>query len=111
MPRHKPNQFARFAAVGSLIGAIVLIAVTVSSSGGGSDDDGDDGGGNNGAVERSEPTQRGERALDKGIYRVKEGDTLAQIAQDTGVELDTLLELNPKLDPQALSPGQRVRLR
>ena len=106
MPRRKPNQFARVAAVVALLGAFTLIAVTIASSGG----DGGDGG-NGGANERSEPTRRGERALENGVYKVKEGDTLAQIAHDTGVELDTLLELNPKLDPQALSPGQRVRLR
>jgi LysM repeat protein len=109
MPRRKPNQFARVAAVVALLGASMLIAVTIANSGGGSDDGG---GGDSAANERSSgPTRRGERALDKGVYKVKEGDTLAQIAHDTGVELDTLLELNPKIDPQALSPGQRVRLR
>jgi len=108
MPDSKPNQVARFAAVVALLGAFMLVAITISTSNGGSDDDGE---GNRGGVERTGQTKRGERALDKGIYKVKEGDTLAQIAQDTGVELDTLLELNPDLDPQALTPGQRVRLR
>jgi LysM repeat protein len=108
MPDRKPNQAARFAAIVSLIGAFMLIAVTIATSNGGSDDDGD---GDRGGIERANQTKRGERALDKGVYKVKEGDTLAQIAQDTGVELDTLLELNPDLDPQALTPGQRVRLR
>jgi LysM repeat protein len=44
-------------------------------------------------------------------YVVKPGDTPSAIAEDTGVPLDQLLRLNPDLDPQTLSPGQRLRLR
>jgi LysM repeat protein len=42
---------------------------------------------------------------------VRAGDNLALIAERTGVPLETLRELNPDLDPQALVTGQRVRLR
>ena len=45
------------------------------------------------------------------FYTVKTGDTLAAIAETVGVPVDTLLELNPDLDPQALVSGQRIRLR
>lgn len=44
-------------------------------------------------------------------YRVKPGDTPSTIAEDAGIPLETLLELNPNVDPQALSPGQRLKLR
>ncbi len=44
-------------------------------------------------------------------YVVKPGDTPSQIAEETGVPLEQILELNPDLDPQTLSPGQRLRLR
>ena len=44
-------------------------------------------------------------------YRVKEGDTPSSIAEKTGVPLEEILRLNPDLDPQTLSPGQRIRLR
>ncbi len=44
-------------------------------------------------------------------YMVKPGDTPSQIAEETGVPLEQILELNPDLDPQTLSPGQRLRLR
>jgi LysM repeat protein len=44
-------------------------------------------------------------------YTVKAGDTLGTIAETTGVPIDQLLELNPELDPQSLSVGQRIRLR
>ena len=45
------------------------------------------------------------------FYTVKTGDTLAAIAETVGVPVDTLLELNPDLDPQALVSGQKIRLR
>jgi LysM repeat protein len=44
-------------------------------------------------------------------YTVRSGDTPSGIAARTGVPLATLQKLNPKLDPQSLSPGQKIRLR
>jgi LysM repeat protein len=44
-------------------------------------------------------------------YTVKPGDTPSGIAVKTGVALTTLQRLNPQLDPQSLSPGQKIRLR
>jgi LysM repeat protein len=43
-------------------------------------------------------------------YTVKAGDTASAIAEKTGISLETLLELNPNVDPQTLSPGQKLRL-
>jgi LysM domain len=45
------------------------------------------------------------------FYRVQEGDTLGAIAAEFGTTVDDLLALNPGIDPVALSPGQRVRVR
>ena len=45
------------------------------------------------------------------FYVVKPGDTPSGIAEKTGVSLDLLLELNPNLDPQTLTPGERLKLR
>ena len=44
-------------------------------------------------------------------YTVKVNDTLGGIAEETGVSVETLLELNPDLDPQALVSGQKIKLR
>jgi LysM repeat protein len=44
-------------------------------------------------------------------YVVEPGDTPSAIAEETGVPLEEILRLNPDLDPQTLSPGQRLRLR
>jgi LysM repeat protein len=43
-------------------------------------------------------------------YTVKAGDTPSSIAEGAGIPLDQLLELNPDIDPQALSPGQKLKL-
>ncbi|MDQ2622595.1 MAG: LysM peptidoglycan-binding domain-containing protein [Actinomycetota bacterium] len=44
-------------------------------------------------------------------YEVKEGDNLSMIADRTGVSVDEIEELNPDLDPQALTIGQKLKLR
>jgi LysM repeat protein len=44
-------------------------------------------------------------------YTVKSGDTLGGIAERQGISVDALLELNPKVDPQSLRAGQRLKLR
>jgi LysM repeat protein len=44
-------------------------------------------------------------------YTVKPGDTPSGIAEATGVPLSQLLALNPNLDPQSLTVGQKIRLR
>jgi LysM repeat protein len=44
-------------------------------------------------------------------YTVQSGDTLGAIAETTGVTVETLQELNPELDPQALIAGQKIQLR
>jgi LysM repeat protein len=44
-------------------------------------------------------------------YTVRTGDTLGAIAEKTGVDVTTLEDLNPGLDPQALVTGQKIKLR
>jgi LysM repeat protein len=44
-------------------------------------------------------------------YTVKPGDTPSGIAEKTGVPLTKLEELNPSLDPQALAPGTKLKLK
>jgi LysM repeat protein len=43
-------------------------------------------------------------------YTVKSGDTLSSIAVKTGVSLERIQALNPKLDSTSLQTGQRVKL-
>ncbi len=56
-------------------------------------------------------TTRTTKVSTRKTYVVRSGDTLGAIAEKTGVPVDKLLELNPKVDPQSLRAGQKLRLR
>src|ERR1700722_2353703 len=45
------------------------------------------------------------------FYVVKPGDTLSGIATQTGISLTVLEQLNPRISPNALQTGERLRLR
>lgn len=105
----KPNQFARLVAVFALVAAVFVVVLTIATWGGA--EDGDNGGDDGDTTEQAGPTKKGERALERGVWVVGEGDTLVSIAEDTGLDVDELVELNPSIDPQVLSPGQRIALR
>jgi len=47
---------------------------------------------------------------DEGLYRVKKGDSLWKIAKIFDTTIDTLLELNPNLDPAKLKIGQMINV-
>jgi LysM repeat protein len=49
--------------------------------------------------------------VSRSVYVVQSGDTLGGIAEKTGVSVETLQELNPNVDPQALTSGQRLKLK
>jgi LysM repeat protein len=44
-------------------------------------------------------------------YTVQRGDTLGSISEKTGIPVDQLQELNPQIDPQQLTTGQKIKLR
>jgi LysM repeat protein len=45
------------------------------------------------------------------FYVVQPNDTLSKISAKTGVSLATIEQLNPRINPNALHPDQRLRLR
>lgn len=47
----------------------------------------------------------------KQTYRVRSGDTLESIAARFDTTVADLLELNPNIDPLALRPNQKIRIR
>lgn len=96
------KNLTRIVAVVALAAAtIAVIVVVVSSFPDSSDDDGAKGG------------ARKERAEGSGekFYTVQPGDSFSVIAEKEGIDQEKLELLNPDLDPQALAPGQQVRLR
>jgi LysM repeat protein len=103
---------ARFLAPLALVAVAIALFMVVSSSlndSGGSDTSGQ----NTGNRPAASATADGGKKQKKGPrrYTVKPGDTPSSIAEKTGVPLDEILRLNPDLDPQTLSPGQRIKLR
>ena len=105
MPDYKPNYLVRAFAVLALVAALVVVVVIIVTSSGGSSSDGGDGGG------KPDISKVGRKAVRKGVWIVRSGDTLGEISVKTGIDETTLLQLNPDLDPQALLEGQRIALR
>jgi LysM repeat protein len=105
MPDYKPNYFVRAFAVIALAAALVLVVVVVLTTSGDSDN------GGNGKATKEHVSKVGRQAIRKGAWIVHSGDTLGEISVKTGIDQNTLLQLNPDVDPQALLEGQRIALR
>jgi teichoic acid transport system ATP-binding protein len=52
-----------------------------------------------------------ERPRVQRTYVVRPGDTPSAIAERVGVTVEQIQELNPGIDPQLLTPGQRLKIR
>ncbi len=70
---------------------------------GGDEANGDDGPGAQNGQQQEQPQRR--------RYRIRSGDTLEGIAARFDTTVDELLSLNPGIDPNSLTPGQRIRVR
>jgi LysM repeat protein len=106
MPDYQPNQVLRVIAVVALVAAFVLVVAVIATSGGGSSG----GSGGDATTKTVGRTKEGQKAVANGVWIVHSGDTLGKISEETGVDVDTLVQLNPDLDPQALLEGQRIAL-
>jgi LysM repeat protein len=110
-PEHRsPLRILAPAAVVAFGLALVLVIATTSGSGGG-------GNPQSSKLERQDlgakkrAARRASGRLPQGTYIVKRNDTLGAIADKTGIPVDTLMTLNPDLDPQTLHEGQKIKLR
>ena len=112
MPEKTRRTPARLLALLALAVCTVAFVAVLATSG-------VDGGGEEGGGDRREaaPAASGatettpERPRRRSTYVVKVGDTLGDIAEKTQVDVETIQELNPEIDAQALSPGQQIKLR
>jgi LysM repeat protein len=106
MARRSP---ARFLAPLALVGCVVALFVVVSST---RDEGGTrEGGAQPAASATATPTKKQKARKQRRTYKVKPGDTPSSIAEKTNVPLSQIQELNPDLDDQTLSVGQRIKLR
>jgi LysM repeat protein len=110
MPAHGRRSPARLLAPLALVlvTAAVIGVVATSNRSDGNESEGARGGERT-SVTRPNKAQRQRRR--RATYTVKTGDTLGAIAEKTGVTVERLQELNPRLDPQALVSGQKIKLR
>jgi LysM repeat protein len=101
---------ARFLAPLALVGFVIALLMVVTSS---QNQPGGSGAPNqsSGTSPAASPTGTAQKPKGRRRYTVKTGDTPSSIAEKTGVPLEEILRLNPDLDPQTLSPGQRIKLR
>ena len=105
MARRSP---ARFLAPLALVGFVVALFVVVNGT---RDDPGSGGGATPAASASATPGKRQKARKVRKTYKVKPGDTPSSIAVKTHVPLSQIQELNPKLDDQTLSVGQKIKLR
>jgi LysM repeat protein len=99
--RNPARLFAPLALGLALVGVVVIIAASRPSP----SDSPSPASGTTATTQRTTPDRPRRR-----VYVVKAGDTLTAIADKAGVSLATLQELNPRVDPQALQTGQRLKL-
>jgi LysM repeat protein len=107
MGRRSP---ARFLAPLALVGFVVALLVVINNAS-------VDGSGENGSQPAASATatpaakKQQKQRRQRRTYVVKPGDTPSSIAEKTNVPLSQIQELNPDLDDQTLSVGQRLKLR
>jgi LysM repeat protein len=110
--RRSARLFAPLALLAALVALVVVVGGSSSSSSTSASKAhrSSDGGPRSGSVARRLPSRRSTRRVG-AFYTVKSTDTLTSVAASTHVPLATLQELNPKVDPQAMHAGQRLKLR
>jgi LysM repeat protein len=113
MPEQRTSNPLRILAPVALVVFAIVFLVVVSSSG--VDDDSTKGGGGaltgQSAADGKKSTGKARPRRRRANYTVKPGDSLGSISEKTGVPIETLEQLNPQIDPQALDAGAKLKLR
>jgi LysM repeat protein len=107
MAARSPARFLAPLALLAVIGALYLIVKPQSS--------GDSGSATPTTTAQPAKKQSAKKSTHKKktpkTYTVQSGDTPSGIAEKAGISLAKLEALNPSLDPQALAPGEKLKLR
>src|SRR4051794_13671559 len=107
MARRSP---ARLLAPLALVGFVIALLVVINGS---TSDGGSSASQSRPAATKTTTPSRKQKGARKQRrrYTVKPGDTPSGIAEKTGVPLSKILELNPNLDDQSLTVGDKLKLR
>ena len=105
MARRSP---ARLLAPLALVGFVIALLVVINGANPGSSGKPN---AKPAASASATPTRKQKARAKRRRYVVKAGDTPSGIAEKTGVPLSQILALNPKLDDQTLSVGDKIKLR
>ena len=113
-----PNRPSRWIAPLALLAAVGAVLFVVSGSTGDGESENDE----PTTQERREARPDGEEEQARTettrtsttprrrTYTVRPGDTLALISERTGVSVEELQELNPDIDPNSLTVGDKIKL-
>jgi teichoic acid transport system ATP-binding protein len=114
-----PRSLSRWLAPLALLASLLAVLIVVS----GSTKDEDGGSGSNPTTEERSEAQGGQTGTQRTStsgrttsssprksYKVRPGDTLALIAERTGVTVEELQDLNPEIDANSLTVGQKIKL-
>lgn len=110
-PGHNLRLLAPVAVAVFAVALVVVLATSGALWGGDSSQSADSSSGERQSERGERRRDRRERASGPASYTIQAGDTLGSIASENDVSVERLQELNPQLDPQALTAGQRIRLR
>lgn len=111
MPPQDTSSPARLAAPLALAVVAIAFLFVVATSGTGDRNGGESASDTSERTSTEQRTERKPAPRRASTYTVKTGDTLGAIAEKTGLDVQTLQDLNPELDPQALVSGQKIKLR
>jgi LysM repeat protein len=116
VPRPRGDELKRYAAPAAFLVAVTVAVLLIHS--------GLQSGGKSTATVASVATTTGGRVsgpvtqsstrtgtTSAQYYTVQSGDTLGAIAAKYGTTVEQLQGLNPNVDPAALQPGQRIRVK
>src|SRR5688500_8578327 len=116
----RSNRPSRWLAPLALLAAVGAVLIVYSSTIGDGESDSDGGsrteerresrGGSTGEDSERTSTTRTSTSRQRRTYTVRPGDTLALISERTGVSVEELQELNPELDPNSLTVGEKIKL-
>lgn len=101
MPHRSPARYLAPLAVVAAAGAVYVVVQSGLESGSSSP----------ATTGPAITTTKAAKPKGRSTYTVRPGDTLSAISSRTGVSLERLEQLNPKIDPNSLSTGQKLKLR